>query len=88
VRLEAIKKVWYTHITLHTCLAGESLYGLRTALVNPGWEAPDIDRQFWIERLEASEDNCDIEEDTGQVSTGVEIVLQMSDKTSTCFAIP
>ena len=38
----------------------------------------DHDRQFWIERLEASEDNCDIDEDLGQVSTDVEIVLQMS----------
>jgi hypothetical protein len=38
----------------------------------------DADRRFWIGRLEASDDNCDIEEDTGQVSTGVEIVLQMS----------
>lgn len=38
----------------------------------------DTDRQFWIGRLEASEDNCDIEEDLGQVSTGVKIVLQMS----------
>jgi len=31
-----------------------------------------------MERLEASEDSCDIEEDKGQESTGVEIVLQMS----------
>jgi hypothetical protein len=36
------------------------------------------DRQFWIEQLEASEDNCGIEADTGQMSTGVEIRLQMS----------
>jgi hypothetical protein len=48
----------------------------------------DADREFWIERLEASEDNCDIEEDMGQMSTGVKIVLKMSDKTSTCLAIP
>jgi hypothetical protein len=33
--------------------------------------------------LEASEDNCDIEADTGQVSTGVEIVLSMSHNTLT-----
>ncbi|HWQ85000.1 MAG TPA: recombinase family protein, partial [Anaerolineales bacterium] len=38
----------------------------------------DADRRFWIEQMEPQEDNCDIEEDTGQVSTGVEIVLQMS----------
>jgi hypothetical protein len=38
----------------------------------------DADRRFWIERLEASEDNCDIEEDMEQMSTGVKIVLQMS----------
>ena len=38
----------------------------------------DADRRFWIERLEASDDNCDIEEDTGQMSSGVKIVLQIS----------
>ena len=41
------------------------------------------DRRFWIEQLEASEDNCDIEEDMGQMSTGVKIVLQMSHNTLT-----
>jgi hypothetical protein len=43
----------------------------------------DTDRRFWINRLEASEDSCDVEEDMGQVSTGVEIVLQMSHNTLT-----
>jgi hypothetical protein len=38
----------------------------------------DADRRFWIEQMEPQEDNCDIEVDTGQVSTGVEIQLQMS----------
>jgi hypothetical protein len=38
----------------------------------------DPDRRFWIERLEASEDNCGIEEDTGKRSIGVEILLSMS----------
>jgi hypothetical protein len=38
----------------------------------------DTDRRFWIERMEALEDNCDIEEDMGQMSTGVKIVPQMS----------
>ena len=38
----------------------------------------DTDRRFWIEPLEASNDNCDVEEDTGHVSTIVKIVLQMS----------
>jgi hypothetical protein len=38
----------------------------------------DPDRRFWIERVEAPEDNCDIEEDLGRMSTGVKIVLQMS----------
>ena len=45
---------------------------------------PDADRRFWIERMEARKDNCDIEEDKGQESTCVEIVLQMSDKTLSC----
>jgi len=43
----------------------------------------DADRRFWIERLEAQENNCDIDEDTGHISTGVEIVLQMSHNTLT-----
>ena len=38
----------------------------------------DADRRFWIESFVTPEDNCDVEEDTGQVSTGVEIQLQMS----------
>jgi hypothetical protein len=38
----------------------------------------DADWRFWIERVEAQENNCDIETDTGQMSTGVEIQLQMS----------
>ena len=46
----------------------------------------DADRRFWIESFVTPEDNSDGEEDTGQVSTGVEIVLQMSDKTCTCLA--
>ena len=43
----------------------------------------DAGRRFWIEQTEAQENNCDIEEDTGQVSTGVKIVLQMSHNTLT-----
>jgi hypothetical protein len=43
----------------------------------------DPDRRFRVEQLELEEDNCDIEEDTGQMSTGVEIVLQMSHNTLT-----
>jgi hypothetical protein len=38
----------------------------------------DADRRFWIERVEAQGNNCDIEADTGRMSTGVEIQLQMS----------
>ena len=38
----------------------------------------DAGRRFGIERLEASEDNCDIEEDLGQMSTGVKIAFPMS----------
>jgi hypothetical protein len=39
--------------------------------------------QLWIERIEAQENNCDIEADTGQMSTGVEILLTMSHNTLT-----
>jgi hypothetical protein len=38
----------------------------------------DADRRFWIERLEAQENNCDIEVDTKQMGTGVKIVFPMS----------
>ncbi len=38
----------------------------------------DAARRFWIKRLEAQENNCGIKADTGQMSTGVEIQLQMS----------
>jgi hypothetical protein len=43
----------------------------------------DADRQFWIERLEAQEDNCDIEVDTSQMITTVDILLSMSHNTLT-----
>jgi hypothetical protein len=44
---------------------------------------PDGERRYWVEFIEAQKDNCDIEADTGQVSTGVEILLQMSHNTLT-----
>jgi hypothetical protein len=43
----------------------------------------DADRRFWIESFVTPEDNCDVVEDTGQVSVGVEILLQMSHTTLT-----
>jgi len=42
---------------------------------------PDGERRHWIECLEAQEDNCDREADTGQASTGVEIMFQLSHNT-------
>ena len=57
---------------------GESSPGLRSFRLYPGWLAHDADRQFWVESSVTPEDNCDVEEDKGQVSVGVEIVLQMS----------
>ncbi len=44
---------------------------------------PDGERRYWVEFLEAQKDKCDIEEDTGQVSTGVKISLTMSHNTLT-----
>ena len=38
----------------------------------------DTERRYWIEYRVTEEDFCDMEVDTGQVSTGVEIVLPMS----------
>jgi hypothetical protein len=46
----------------------------------------DADRRFWMERFVTPEDNCDIWENRGQISGGVESALQMSDKTSTWLA--
>ncbi len=43
----------------------------------------DADRRFWIESFVTPEDNCDIEEDAGQMSTGVEILLPVSHNTLT-----
>jgi hypothetical protein len=43
----------------------------------------DEQRRFWIAFPEAKEDACDTKDDMGQVSTGVEIVLQMSHNTLT-----
>ena len=45
----------------------------------------DGERRYWIERREAEENICSAEVNTGQMSTGVEIQLQMSDKTCTCL---
>ncbi len=41
----------------------------------------DDDRRFWLERSEAQENHCETGADTGQSSTGIEILLQVSDKT-------
>ena len=41
------------------------------------------DRRFWIESSVMPEDNCDVEEDTGHISAGVKIVLQMSHNSLT-----
>jgi len=41
----------------------------------------DGERHYWIERRETEGNICDIGVDTGQMSTGVEIVLQMSHNT-------
>jgi len=41
----------------------------------------DDDRRFWLERSEAQENHCETGADTGRSSTGIEILLQVSDKT-------
>jgi len=43
----------------------------------------DGERRYWIERRETEGNICDIEADTGQMSTGVEILLTMSNNTLT-----
>ncbi len=44
---------------------------------------PELDR--FAAPTPILQNNCDIEVDIGYMSTGVEIVLQISDKTSTCL---
>ncbi len=43
----------------------------------------DCERRYWIERREVEGNNSDIEENTGQMSTGVEILLPVSHITLT-----
>ena len=43
----------------------------------------DGKRRYWIDHGEAEGKICDIEVDNGQMSAGVEIVLQMSHNTLT-----
>jgi hypothetical protein len=45
---------------------------------------PNEQRLVLIAYPEAYENTCNAEENTGQVSTDVEILLQMSDKTLSC----
>ena len=47
----------------------------------------DAERRFWIESFVTPEDNCDVEEDIGQIATEVKIAFPMSDKISTCLAM-
>jgi hypothetical protein len=60
--------------------------------VRPGYEPlfsildglrPDSERRYWIERREVEGNNCDIKENAGQMSTGVEILLPVSHNTLT-----
>jgi hypothetical protein len=43
----------------------------------------DTNTRLWIKQLDSQENNCDAEVDSGQISTGVEILLPMSYKTLT-----
>jgi hypothetical protein len=44
----------------------------------------DKERRYWIERREVEGNICDIQEDSGQMSAGIEILLPVSDKTLSC----
>jgi hypothetical protein len=44
----------------------------------------DKERRYWIERREVEGNICDIQEDSGQMSVGIEILLPVSDKTLSC----
>ncbi len=48
----------------------------------------DTGRRYWIKEYSAEVDICDTREDMGQTVTEVKISLSMSDKTSTCLAMP
>jgi hypothetical protein len=43
----------------------------------------DSEMHYWIERKVMGKNNSDIQVDSGQMSTGVEILLKMSNKTLT-----
>ena len=43
----------------------------------------DGERRYWIERKKTEGNICDIDVNTGQMSTGVEILLTMSNNTLT-----
>jgi len=43
----------------------------------------DGERRYWIEHKETEGNICDMEVETGQMSTGVEILLTMSHNTLT-----
>ena len=44
---------------------------------------PDSEKRYWIERIVMGKNISDIHVDSGQMSTGVEILLTMSHKTLT-----
>ena len=71
-----------------TLLGGSEL--VRSVKTRPDYEPlfsildglrSDREVRYWIECLETQEGNWDIEADARQVSTGVEILLQMSHNT-------
>ena len=48
----------------------------------------DSERRHWIEHRETEGNISDIQVDSGQMATEVKIAFPMSDKTSTCLAMP
>ena len=64
-------------------LWGESIPGLLACLLNTEWIAPALRGDVLEICMGAQVNNWDIDADTGQMSTSVEIWLPMSHKTLT-----
>jgi hypothetical protein len=68
-------------MTTNCNLWGESIPGLLASLLKTAWVAPRLSQDVLEIRMEAQENNCDAKADSGQISTGVEILLSMSHNT-------
>jgi len=67
----------------HSHVVGKSPPGLRVAVFDPGGITYGRRNASWIERWVMEKNISDKQVDSGQISTGVEILLKMSHKALT-----